>query len=101
MVNIKFGTETIVYNVIEVEGEESLSVDRVYEQLLRFTDVVEEKKLFLHRNPMPNEKWLVEMGAFVINEDRTLSIGENYKEIKAALKEKKQTAFWDDENEEE
>lgn len=45
-------------------------------------------------------KWLVETGAFVHNQDNTVSLGDNFKEIKAALKERKQTAFWDDENEE-
>jgi hypothetical protein len=104
MVNINFGTETVVYNIIEVEGGETLSVDATFEQLLRLTDKVDEKKIFstkeIETYPIPSRKWLVEMGAFIINEDRTLSKGDNYKEIKSALKTKKQTSFWDDENEE-
>lgn len=46
MVNIKFGTETVIYNVIEIEGEESLGVDGVYEELLRLKDKAEEKNRF-------------------------------------------------------
>lgn len=87
MVHIEFGTETFVYHFIKTSSGEILSVNAVYEEILRSTNEIEANKkiphIWIEHNP--NLKWLLEMGAFACEEDGTLSKGEHYKQIKRMI----------------